>query len=100
MTGILILAQLWKAASDSEYQIPFLTLYSLFFQLKIVSIEIKSYIFKAVQSVPKGYAEGLKKVVQKVTASASMGRRMIRNGETKLSKIMDLDFIILLLGSS
>jgi hypothetical protein len=80
MTGILILAQLWKAASDSEYQIPFLTLYSLFFQLKTVSIERKSYIFEVVQSVPKGYAESLKKDVQKVTATALMARKMIRNG--------------------
>jgi hypothetical protein len=70
------------AASDSEYQIPFFTYYSLFFQLKIVSIEIKSYIFKAVQSVPKGYAEGLKKVVQMITALGSMVKKMTENGET------------------
>jgi hypothetical protein len=48
--------------------------------LKIVSIERKSYIFEVVQSVPKGYAESLKKDVQKVTALDLMVKRMIRNG--------------------
>ncbi len=50
--------------------------------MKIVSIERKSYIFKAVQSVPKGYAERLKKVAQSMTASGLMGKKMIRNGGT------------------
>jgi hypothetical protein len=48
--------------------------------LKIVSIERKSHTFEPVQSVPKGYAESLKKDVQKVTATALMARKMIRNG--------------------
>jgi hypothetical protein len=48
--------------------------------MKIVSIERKSYIFEVVQSIPKGYAERLKKVVQSVIASALMAKKMTRNG--------------------
>jgi hypothetical protein len=54
-----------------------------FFQLKKKSIEKKSYIFESVQSMPKGYAEGLGKVVQMIIALDSTVKKMTElNGET------------------